>query len=305
MAPRLVLLIALAVAVAFAAPAAAADAAAAAPQQRILDSSTFPSERPPLWKFRTLRDARSVTCSVNANNMLSAKIEHLPLSNVTAQQLLWLWRNMDNGASVRERGRTTQGPQGEGEEKRERLGSYLSAFCACVVCLLAALCVQMQKCAEETHTTPPKKTHKRTNTQTHPVNGRRYANFLLMHPRDHVSVQYSLSSTPPGSSAPAAPPRPIAPRGDAVSVRTVEMPLAGCRERPDATDAADRWSCPGAPAANPGATRATSPAVWRALSQVNGTGIVRELSLKRFSTAVKGCNDNGACAKIIRTTHSL
>lgn len=32
--------------------------------------------------------------------------------------------------------------------------------------------------------------------------------------------------------------------------------------------------------------------------------MLKDFSLRRISLGVRGCNENGACAKIIRTTHS-
>lgn len=51
-----------------AAASARAQAPLPAPQQRIFDPQLFPSERPPLWNFRTLSDARKVR--VGAGGMM-------------------------------------------------------------------------------------------------------------------------------------------------------------------------------------------------------------------------------------------
>lgn len=119
----------------------------------------------------------------------------------------------------------------------------------------------------------------------HPVNGKSYTNFLLWHPRDHVRAR-NLGRAAKGASIEAA-----------------EFPLTGCSERKGEKGG---WACPhAAGAANPGVVRATPAAEWRALSQINGTAAYRDFSPRRIATGVKACNDAGACAHVVRTTHSL
>lgn len=194
----------------------------AAPQQKIFNSAVFPagSDRPPLWKFRSLKDVKSITCEVNKVGALMLSIDHNTIKGVTPAMMQWHYENLEKGVSI------------------------------------------------------------------HPINKKAYSNFLLFHPRDHV--KHTASKHPLTSKD--------------VETNWVEFHLTGCKSQ---ADPKTPWVCDQpANAANPGVTRSTQRAVWQGMAQTNGTMNVGEFSSKGIEFKVKGCNERGQCATVVRTKHS-
>lgn len=204
--------------------------------QKIFSDESFPtspSDRPPLWKFRTMTDSQSWSCSVTKNGVIVLEVVHNDIMNVTADMMLWMYENLQNGRS------------------------------------------------------------------RHPFTGDVYPNFLLMHPRDHVRHTASRpisedSARRRGGGAGAA--------GDGgegpPETYWIEFPLTGCYWREDAVEP---WVCPSWPSANPGVTKQTPASVWQGYSQVNGTSLLKSFHKGKIKFKVRGCNEKGACASVIRT----
>ncbi|KIZ03362.1 hypothetical protein MNEG_4599 [Monoraphidium neglectum] len=76
--------------------AAATDAA----QQKIFATEDFPAARPPMWQFRTMNDAKSVTCELNDNGVLFITVAHKTLKGVTPEMIKWFYEHLDAGKST-------------------------------------------------------------------------------------------------------------------------------------------------------------------------------------------------------------
>jgi hypothetical protein len=72
---------------AWAAPSPAAQAGQAYQAQ----VKQLPSERPPLWPFRTYLDALSWSCTQNSNNVVTLEVKHAEVPGVTAEHFRWLY----------------------------------------------------------------------------------------------------------------------------------------------------------------------------------------------------------------------
>jgi hypothetical protein len=149
-------LAALALALALAA-GAPCPAAAQAPAQRIFDTSVFPDARPPLWPFRKMGDA-AVACSVSGAGVVRLSVKHARFNGVKPQMMLWLMNNLQSGASVGHGAGRGVGARAAGGAGGGGGGPRLPSQ----------------------HPTPP---NPHGAPQTHPVNGVKYPNFLLFHPR--------------------------------------------------------------------------------------------------------------------------
>ncbi|GBF96443.1 hypothetical protein Rsub_09242 [Raphidocelis subcapitata] len=119
----------------------------------------------------------------------------------------------------------------------------------------------------------------------HPVDGKTYPLFLMFHPRDHIN--HTASGHPYVS-------------GKDISTTWIEFHLTNCTEQPG--DALERWVCPQRPPArNPGVVKTTPRSVWMGLNQNNGTSLLKGVRRSSIYFAVKGCNEKGQCANVIRT----
>lgn len=119
---------------------------------------------------------------------------------------------------------------------------------------------------------------------THPVTKKVYPNFLLFHPRDHIKHTASRH-----------------PLAKGVSMNFVEFPLTGCQSN-SAPGAKAVWSCP-SKGGNPGVTKSTPAEVWKGYSQTNGTMNIAKTSDKEVQWNIKGCNEKGQCASVIKFSH--
>jgi hypothetical protein len=73
-------------------------------KQLILDQGEFPAARPPLWRFRTLDTATEATCQKKGNGW-KLTVKHKDLKGITPPMMVWLYKNLASGVSVRARAR--------------------------------------------------------------------------------------------------------------------------------------------------------------------------------------------------------
>ncbi|KAI8474447.1 MAG: class 3-domain-containing protein [Monoraphidium minutum] len=65
-----------------------------------VDDSDFPTERPPMWPFRTFKDAKSWSCDVSRNGRVQVEVEHKPLPGVTPDMMTWLYNNLEEESEL-------------------------------------------------------------------------------------------------------------------------------------------------------------------------------------------------------------
>lgn len=81
-------------------------------------------------------------------------------------------------------------------------------------------------------------------------------------------------------------------------INFIEFPLTGCTLNGNGLS----WDCPaGASTPNPGWTQADAVSDWERLEQTNGTSTLRKLGASGANFYNFRCNENGACANVIKT----
>lgn len=85
---------------ALAAAAIAAAGAQTVKNRTVTDQSVFPTERPPMWDFRTM-DGVSYSCKKATNQVgWTLTVTHKPIANVTRAMMAWMFKNLATSSAV-------------------------------------------------------------------------------------------------------------------------------------------------------------------------------------------------------------
>ncbi|GBF99654.1 hypothetical protein Rsub_12473 [Raphidocelis subcapitata] len=120
--------------------------------------------------------------------------------------------------------------------------------------------------------------------KAHPETGKVYPNYLLFHPRDHA--QAAMSEGPLTAKL--------------TKYWMLDYPLTGCKETGKALEP---YSCDKT-GSNPGYTASAGVAALAAAERVNSTSVLLKLPKSSLDFGVKGCNEKGRCAYVVKSSHS-